>query len=128
MMIEYHGLKIEEKLWTNILHVRITGKFEKEDYDIFVPVVENMIAQHGRIRILLELRDFKGWTAGAAWEDTKFGIKHFNDIEKLAILGDRKWENGMELFCKVFTTAKVKLFTPEESADAEKWLLEDNAK
>jgi len=118
MAISHQGLKVEGKLWTNILHVRIAGKFEKEDYEIFVPVVEYMIAQHCRIRILLELMEFGGWTAGAAWEDTKFGIEHFNDIEKLAFIGDKKWEKGMEIFCKVFTTAQVKFFTPEEKKDA----------
>jgi len=28
---------------------------------------------------------FKGWTAGALWEDTKFAAKHFNDIDRIAV-------------------------------------------
>jgi len=27
---------------------------------------------------------FHGWDAGALWEDIKFDIKHFGDIERLA--------------------------------------------
>jgi hypothetical protein len=43
------------------------------------------------------------------WEDIKFDVKHFNDIERLAITGENKWEKGMAAFCKPFTTAKVLL-------------------
>ena len=32
-----------------------------------------------------------GWDAGALWEDIKFDIKHFADIERLAMVGEKKW-------------------------------------
>ena len=37
---------------------------------------------------------FQGWDAGAAWEDLKFDLKHFGDIERLAMVGDKKWQHG----------------------------------
>ena len=55
--------------------------------------------------MLVRLHDFHGWTAGALWEDIKFDLKHFAHIERLALVGDRKWEAGMAVFCKPFTTA-----------------------
>jgi len=60
--------------------------------------------------MVVDLVDFHGWTAGGGWEDTKFGVRHFNDIERLAIVGDKTWEKGMAYFCKVFTLAKVRYF------------------
>jgi hypothetical protein len=47
------------------------------------------------LRILFIMDDFHGWTAGAMWEDTKFDLKHWKDIERLAIVGETKWEKGM---------------------------------
>ncbi len=32
------------------------------------------------------------------WEDIKFDMKHFADIERLAIVGESKWEKGMAVF------------------------------
>ena len=66
------------------LHVKVTGKLTKESYESFAPVVDQQIAEHGKIRILFEMHDFHGWTAGALWEDMKFDFKHWKDIEKLA--------------------------------------------
>ena len=34
---------------------------------------------------------FHGWAAGALWEDTRFAINHFADIEKIAMVGEKRW-------------------------------------
>ncbi len=70
------------------------------------------------------MKDFHGWGAGALWQDIKFDIKHFKDIERLAMVGDRKWEKGMSIFCKPFTTAKVKYFDSKEIDKAQVWIKE----
>ena len=68
--------------------------------------------------------DFHGWTTAAAWDDTKFGIQHFNDIERIAIVGDAAWGKGMALLCKPFTMAKVKYFNTGQMAAANSWIKE----
>ncbi|MDA3787170.1 MAG: STAS/SEC14 domain-containing protein [Desulfobacula sp.] len=75
-----------------------------------------------KIRMLIELRDFKGWSVGAMWEDTKFGLSHFNDIDRLAIVGDKQWEKTMAAFIKPFTTAIVKYFDLGELDAANTWI------
>ena len=41
------------------------------------------------------MKDFHGWDAGALWEDIKFDLKHFSDIERVAMVGEKKWQKGM---------------------------------
>ena len=74
--------------------------------------------------MLMELIDFNGWTTRTAWEDNKFGIRHFNDIKRLAIVGDKAWEKGTAYFCKVFLTAKVRYFDVSERDKAMTWICE----
>lgn len=107
-----------------ILSIKISGKLAKEDYGHFVPKVEELIKEHGKIRILMEMHDFHGWEMGALWEDIKFDVKHFADIERLAMVGESKWEAGMAVFCKPFTTAKIKYFDSTKLADAQEWVRE----
>lgn len=111
----------EEAAGKNLV-VRASGKLSKQDYERFVPEVERLIKAHGKLRILLELHDFHGWEAAALWEDIKFDTKHFGDIERLAVVGESKWEQGMAAFCKPFTTAKIKYFDVSKEADAKTWL------
>jgi len=125
MTLEIKTLQIKEEAAGKIVYVAVSGKLEKKDYEIFVPEVERAIEQHGKIRLLFELLDFQGWSVSAAWEDTKFGVKHFNDIERLAIVGENKWEKGMAFIAKPFTMAKVHYFDIAERDKAERWLKED---
>jgi hypothetical protein len=106
----------------NVMEVAATGKFEKADYEMFVPAAEEMIKKQGKIRVLFIMHDFHGWTAGAAWEDIKFDLKHFNDIERLGIVGETKWEHGMAVFCRPFTTAKMKYFDTAKLEEAREWI------
>ena len=61
-----------------ILVIKLTGKLMKEDYEHFVPEVEGLIKQQGKLRILVQMHEFQGWTAGALWQDIKFDLKNFH--------------------------------------------------
>ncbi len=118
------SFEITETAVGNILEVNATGKLTKEAYASFVPMTEEKIKEHGKVRILFIMHDFHGWTAGAAWEDFKFDLKHFSHIEKLAIVGETKWEKGMSVFCRPFTTAKIKYFDHTDIDKARQWIEE----
>lgn len=102
--------------------VYVTGKLTSDDYEQFLPAVEDRICKKGKLRILFNMHDFHGWTAGALWEDFKFDVHHFKDIERLAIVGEKRWQKGMSAFCKPFTTAQIRYFDRSEVEAARTWL------
>jgi hypothetical protein len=108
-----------------IVEVHASGKLTKEFYQEFVPVIEAQVKEFGKLRILFEMTDFHGWTAGALWEDVKFDLKHWKDIERLAIVGESKWEKGMAAFCKPFTKAKIQYLDHDRIEDARTWLRDE---
>lgn len=105
-----------------VLGIHLTGKLSKEDYARFLPAVERLVKKHGKIRILVEMHDFHGWTAGALWQDIKFDAKHFRDIERIAMVGETKWQHGMAVFCKPFTAAEIGYFENSALDQASTWL------
>jgi hypothetical protein len=107
-----------------VVEVTLTGKLHCDDYKTFVPEVDRLIKEHGKLRMLCHLKDFHGWTLGAMWEDIKFDVRHFAHFERLALVGDKRWEAGMAVFCKPFTTAKVKYFDVADAAKASEWIHE----
>ena len=115
-------IQLNEENNGKLLAVHVSGKLVKDDYADFVPVFERLVQQHGKMRILFDMTDFHGWEASAAWEDTKFGIKHFADIERIAMVGEKQWQHGMAMFCKPFTKAQVRYFDRVKAAEARKWL------
>jgi hypothetical protein len=108
----------------NVLEVVASGKLTKEFYEQFVPAVDKQIHDFGKLRVLFVMHDFHGWTVSAMWEDTKFDLKHWKDIERLAIVGETRWEQGMAVFCKPFTTARIKYFDHSQLETARAWVAE----
>ena len=119
------AIKVEEKDDGKVLEVRVTAKLVHEDYEQFVPEFDRLIKQHGKIRLLFEMVDFHGWEPQAAWDDLKLGVKHFSDIDRIAMVGDRRWEEWMARFCQPFTMAKVRYFQSAAIDQARHWLRTD---
>jgi hypothetical protein len=122
MTLGFDEIQLEKSPVGDIVTLTFKGKVTKEDYEMFVPQIEGLMQGDAKIRLLVELHDFKGWTAGAFWEDTKFAARHFNDIERLAIVGEARWEKGMAKFIKPFTMAEVRYFDMQARDQAREWI------
>jgi hypothetical protein len=107
-----------------VLGFKISGKLHDEDYKKFVPVIDAAVAKVGKVRMLAQFEDFHGWDLHALWDDIKFATTHCLSIERIALVGDRKWEAWMAKVCKPFTMAKIRYFEVAQAADAWAWLQE----
>jgi len=115
-------IDLSEENGGKTLAIHVTGKAAKVDFDHFVPEFERFASLHGKLRVLFDLTGFHGWEAGALWDEIQFDIKHHADIERLAVVGDRKWQQGMAAFFKPFTKATSRYFDHADAAEARKWL------
>lgn len=115
------SIELREENEGKLLEVLVTGKLTAADYEHFTPEVERLIQQYGKINILFEMSEFHGWEAGAAWEDTKFGFRHFSDIGRLAVVGEKKWQEWMVTVCRPFTKAEIRYFDHAAAAEARTW-------
>jgi hypothetical protein len=113
---------IREQIGENIIEIDLRGKLSKEDYRSFVPEIEEQIRRYGKVRVLVQMNDFHGWTPGGLWEDIKFDVKHFNHLERIAFVGNTRWEAAMTTFCKAFTSATIRFFEPEQVEAGRVWL------
>ncbi len=118
------AIEIKELEGGKILEVRASGKLTKEDYERFVPLTKGSLSNSTKSACCSKCTTFIGWEAGALWQDVKFDLKHFSDIERLAIVGESKWEKGMAAFCRPFPTAKIRYFDIKDIALARTWISE----
>jgi hypothetical protein len=116
------SVELREEADGKVLIVNLGGKLTRDDYAQFTPAVERAVKAHGKVRLLVRLHGFHGWTLGALWDDVNFDLRHFSDIERLALVGDSKWEAGMALFCKPFTAATVRYFNEGKADEASAWI------
>ena len=107
-----------------VLAFKMSAKLHDEDYKKFVPLVDAAVAQQGKVRILALFEDFHGWDMHALWDDIKFSTTHCTKVERIALVGENKWQEWMAKVCKPFTMAKIQYFDVSQMAGAQKWIAE----
>jgi hypothetical protein len=109
----------------NVLWVKVSGKLTKEEYADLVPSWEQMIARHGTLRLLFQMEPgFTGWQPAAALDDLKFSMTHRNEIERIALVGNKKWEEWVAKLGKLLVHCDVRYFPDTELDAAQRWLRE----
>jgi len=106
----------------NVLGLKAVGNLTHADYEQLVPALEELIKEHGKVHVLFELEDCQGWDIGAAWDELKFWFKHGADVERCAVVGEKKWQEWMTKLSRPFF--KVKYFDKAELEEAWDWVLE----
>lgn len=108
----------------NIVYTIAEGQLDDDDYNRIIPLLEEKLNNYDKIRWYFEMKDFKGWTLSAMWKDLKFDFKNRNNLERVAMVGDKKWEKELSQLMKPFTDAEIQFFETEEREKAQYWIKE----
>ncbi len=115
-------IQINEENGGKICFVHLSGELVSADYEHLTSEFERLVRKHGKLLVLFDMRDFRGWDAGALWQEVKFDMKHFKDIERVAAVGDQHWQRWITEFCVPFTKAEIRYFDCADSGAAREWL------
>jgi len=112
------GIAIKRNKKRLFIEIAMLGKLTHEDYKIFVPMIDKALKEVKglEVDILVDMREFTGWEILAGWDDMKFGIKHRNTFDKMAIIGNKKWEELSVKMMKHLMKGKSKFFKEREKA------------
>jgi hypothetical protein len=89
-------IQLNEENGGSILVIHVGGKLAKADYEHFVSEFERLVRQHGKLRVLFDMTGFNGWEGSALRDEINFDLEHFFDIERLAMVGDKKMGESNE--------------------------------
>ena len=124
MIIKEHGIGIALKRAEQTLFVEIAmvGKLTHEDYELFVPMIDNAMkyTPDMKMNMLFDMRELDGWELQAGWDDFKFGLNHRSDFAKLALVGNRKWQEMSAKLSNWFVGGETRYF--EDKTEAIQWL------
>ena len=114
-------IKANEKIY----QIKIDDKFTQADMKAYAQELEDAIAKVGQIRLLIVMNQFPKIEPAAFWEDLKFSVKHFKDIERIALVGQPEWEKWYANLVDMLPNIKVKHFYLSNMRTAYNWLNED---
>ncbi len=106
-----------------ILSARISGKLTHAELVALQHAASDLIKREGKVRLLVMAENFQGWERGGDWGDLSFQSEHDAHIERMAIVGDRKWEDLALLFAaKGFRKFPIEYYESHELTKARAWL------
>lgn len=116
-------IDVQEIQTPDVLEVKVTEKLSSADFDHLKPVIEKHIAESAHPKMLMVMEQFSGWdSAKTFWKDLKMDASYIGKFDRIAMVGDAKWEEwGTKLISPVLP-AKIKFFKPEETQYALRWL------
>jgi hypothetical protein len=105
----------------NLLAVRISGKLEEADYQEIYTKVKPLVEKYDQPRLYFEIDDLEGVTPKAVYERIK-DQKYFNKFHKVAIVGDKKWQEMMVDLFSSLMEPEGKFFETDKKSKALNWL------
>ncbi len=106
----------------DIVGFKVTGRFTGGQMKAFANRLEAVVAEFGPVRLLVELEDFRGIELDVLWQKAKFTFAHLRDIERMAVVGDRLWEEWWVKMAGALLRAETSYFDETDIDAAWAWL------
>jgi SpoIIAA-like len=106
----------------NVVGFEASGEISASDYrDVVLPALERAFTA-GEVRFLIVMRDFKGMSGGALWQDLKVGIEHLRGWKRIAIVTDVEWVTHLTGLFGWMTPGETKVFPLDQRDQAIAWV------
>ena len=124
MNITRHGLSIGiERVGSDFfLSFKAVGILTHADYQIINPMIDSALEGiiSPKINVFVDGSELEGWELRAAWDDFKLGLKHGGEFDKVAIFGNKKWQEYLAKIGSWFISGEVKYF--DDANEALRWI------
>lgn len=120
-------IEVKADMDQGLVVVKVVGKLEEgELQDIAGPVVDEIIAEQGRVKgLLLDATGFEGWDGlPSLLSHLKFVKHHQKFIRKVALVGNHTWQSIAPKVASIFLDALPKYFPEDQMTSARHWVSE----
>ena len=98
----------------HVLTVKVSGTLTEPELASLQAAAGRIIGTGGKWRVLVLTPNFAGWERGGDWNDFSFSDNDAS-IERMAIVGERKWEDLALLFtAKGLRPFPIEYFAPAQ--------------
>jgi hypothetical protein len=107
----------------DIVTARLLGKLDPSAYDGVNEEIDNVMSRAEHVRLVLDLREFDGWSGLSALGDHLSLIReHYRVPERIAIVGDKAWQKMAGKIMAKFVNAQTKFFDSGDYNGAVAWV------
>lgn len=116
-------INIETHTENGIIAIKASETLSKKDFDKLTPALKEFTATSQDCHLLMILERFKGWEdVSAFWEDLKLDAEFIGEFDRIAIVGEKKWQKWGTNLLDSLTNTELKFFDIKNADDAWLWL------
>lgn len=106
----------------HIVALTIDGHINTQEFEKLKGQLEKSIKNWEEVKLLEVVKSFTGMSPRALFEDVKFGLNHYKDFSKAAVVTDKKWIDLLTKAIAPVAPFPVKVFELSEIDSAKEWL------
>lgn len=107
----------------NILAIKITGEITEREHGQLDRLIQEAVASWVRIRVFIVMKHYPSFdSAEALYEDLRMVKKHSDNIERLAVVGDRLWKRTWVGLFGLFSGIETEYFETDQIDAAYRWI------
>ena len=111
------------ELTGNPITVKISGLLRREEFTRLQGLFLEAVRHKRKFSLLLVLENFEGWSEKDDWNSVPFHLEYDQQVEKVAVVGDAKWEDLFGAFLgKGMRGMPIRHFLPARLEEARAWL------
>jgi hypothetical protein len=107
-----------------VVTVRVSGRVKSPEWSAAQQAVGKLMQSDPStpVSILVIAEGFQGWE-GTDWDDMSFQLEHDHQIDRMAIVAEKRWEDDVLMFSgKGLRRFPIRYFVPTELEQAREWL------
>jgi 2-polyprenyl-6-methoxyphenol hydroxylase-like FAD-dependent oxidoreductase len=106
----------------DVVGFKVTGKLRPTDYATLSLTLDQILAEHDTVGLLIDTADFAGIEAKALLDDWKVGRNYHDRIRKIAVVGDGLLAKGISKFASPVYARAGRHFAAHDVDEAWNWL------
>jgi hypothetical protein len=112
------------ELSRNVIMLIVSGQLSQPELAEAQGTAAKAMAKMDKARIVVIAEDFQGWQKGGDWGDMTFQIENDAKIERMALVGDKKWKELVLAFVgQGLREFPIEYFERGQMAKARAWAL-----
>jgi hypothetical protein len=109
----------------NVLGYHISGTVTDDEIEEIHRDLQSTLRQWGKARLLMEFGELSVPAPSAIWEDLKLTPEYVKDVERYAIVGDRRWQELATRLVNTVTQGEARYFEDSDLEQAWNWIQEE---
>jgi hypothetical protein len=105
----------------NLIAAKLSGTLTKADIETLHPMIHAVVNKGHKVDWYIELAQELSYDRAGLMENFKVDALHLSDYGKIAIVGNKKWQEWISNASNYLTSSEIKFYDVAEKDQALQW-------